>query len=68
MIAEQAGLRKQVSPHTMRHTFANLTLNNGADIVVVQQLLGHEDPATTKIYPQVSEERKREQHRKYLVQ
>lgn len=67
-IAEQAGLQKRVSPHTMRHTFATLTLNNGADISVVQQLLGHEDPATTQIYAQVSESRKREQHKKYLVQ
>ncbi|TCZ75338.1 integrase [Paenibacillus albiflavus] len=68
IIAEQAGLQKRVTPHTMRHTFATLTLNNGADIAVVQQLLGHEDPATTQIYAQVSESRKREQHKKYLVQ
>lgn len=67
-IAKRAGLENKVSPHVLRHTFATLTLNNGADIAAVQALLGHEDPATTQIYAQISDERKREQHRKYLVQ
>lgn len=67
MIAKQAGLDKKVSPHTMRHTFATLTLNNGADIAAVQALLGHEDPSTTQIYAQLTEEKKRETHKKYLV-
>lgn len=68
IIAKLAGLEKRVSPHTMRHTFATLTLNNGADIVAVQHLLGHEDPATTQIYAHLTEDKKREQHKKYLVQ
>ena len=68
IIAKQAGLDKKVSPHTLRHTFATLTLNNGADISAVQSLLGHEDPSTTQIYAQLTEEKKREQHKKYLVQ
>lgn len=67
-IATDAGLEKKVSPHTLRHTFATLTLNNGAELAAVQALLGHEDPATTQIYAQLSNEKKREQHRKYLVQ
>lgn len=67
-IAAAAGLGKKVSPHTLRHTFATLTLNNGADLVAVQELLGHENPATTQIYATISAERKREQHRKHLVQ
>ncbi|OHX39217.1 site-specific tyrosine recombinase/integron integrase [Cytobacillus oceanisediminis] len=67
IIAKQAGLDKKISPHTMRHTFATLTLNNGADIAAVQALLGHEDPATTQIYAQLTEEKKRETHKKYLV-
>lgn len=67
-IAHAAEMQKRVSPHTLRHTFATLTLNNGADISSVQVLLGHENPATTQIYAQISDERKREQHRKYLVQ
>lgn len=66
-VATQAGLDKKISPHTMRHTFATLTLNNGADIAAVQALLGHEDPSTTQIYAQLTEEKKREQHKKYLV-
>lgn len=67
IITKQAGIEKKVSPHTMRHTFATLTLNNGADIAAVQALLGHEDPSTTQIYAQLTEEKKREQHKKYLV-
>ena len=67
-IAKLAGLEKKVSPHTLRHTFATLTLNNGADIVAVQHLLGHSDPSTTQGYAILSDERKREQHKKFLVQ
>lgn len=68
IIAAAAGLQKRVSPHTLRHTFATLTLNNGADLVAVQELLGHENPATTQIYATISAERKREQHKKHLIQ
>lgn len=66
-IAIMAGIEKKVSPHTLRHTFATLTLNNGAEIAAVQALLGHESPATTQIYAQLTEEKKRETHKKYLV-
>lgn len=68
IIAIEAKLEKKVSPHTLRHTFATLTLNNGADLVAVQHLLGHSDPSTTQGYAVLSEERKRQAHRKYLVQ
>lgn len=67
IIAKLAGIKKSVHPHTMRHTFATLTLNNGADLAAVQELLGHSNPATTQIYAQVSEDRKREQYKKHLV-
>lgn len=67
-IAKQANMHKSVSLHTLRHTFATLTLNNGADLVAVQHLLGHSDPSTTQGYAVLSDERKREQHKKYLVQ
>lgn len=67
-IATAAGLDKKISPHTMRHTFATLTLNNGAELVAVQNMLGHSNPATTQIYAHLTEEVKHEQHRKYLVQ
>jgi integrase/recombinase XerD len=68
VIAKNAGLEKKVTPHVMRHTFATLTLNNGADLVAVQELLGHSSSETTLRYARITEERKREQHKKFLVQ
>ncbi len=67
-IANRAGIKKSVHPHTLRHTFATLTLNNGADISTIQSILGHASPATTQVYAQLTEHRKREQYRKHLVQ
>jgi integrase/recombinase XerD len=67
-IAKRAGIEKKVSPHVLRHTFATLTLNNGAELAAVQELLGHSSPDTTLRYARITEERKREQHKKYLVQ
>jgi len=67
-IAERTGLDKNIHPHIMRHTLATLLLNNGADIVTVQNILGHENPATTQIYAQLTERRKHEQYKKFLVQ
>lgn len=67
-IAKEVGLDHKVSPHTMRRTFATLTLNNGADIGAVQELLGHSSPETTTRYAQTSESRKKEQHKRYVIQ
>lgn len=50
IIADRSEVKKNVHPHIFRHTFATLMLNNGAELVAVQGLLGHVDPATTLIY------------------
>lgn len=67
-IASYCDLQHKVHPHVMRHTFATLMLNNGAELVAIQELLGHSSSETTLRYARISEERKREQHKKYLVQ
>lgn len=63
--AQMAGIKKKVTPHVLRHTFATSVLRNGGDIRFIQQLLGHSSIATTEIYTHIDEEALREMYNKY---
>lgn len=67
-IERKSGITKPLTPHVLRHTYANLSMDAGIELTDLQHLMGHTNPSTTLIYSTVSEERKQQAFKKYHVQ
>ena len=64
-ISKEMGIAKEISPHTLRHSYATHLLANGADLRIIQELLGHSDIVTTEIYTHLVNEKLKNDYEKH---